>query len=167
MSYHREADDGWLVDAELLTQSIAFAAAADAYHATYTADNWKVLQFLFGRSIELALKSYALHKGANRKFLMDKLRHDLDAALVHAESQGLDLRGLPDLARGCIRTLNIWYKRKDLEYPLLRPYVFPQHRIVRGAVDRIIGSVYVAVYGEAQYAADRPNIRGLSIGADY
>lgn len=167
--YDSEADDGRLVDSELISHAVAFAAAADAYKLTYPQQDWKVLSFLMARSIELGLKAYALHKRADRQKLK-RLGHDLVAVLDFARNNGLKLESaLSDQEENSVGVLNVWYKDKYLEYPLIRPYAFPQFKIVRKILDNILASVYIAIHGQSEYERDRelPKFGGLKIVADY
>jgi hypothetical protein len=111
-------DNPNLFDNNLLQNAVSFAAAADAYAAVDKIGDWFPLYFLFGHSIELALKAFALSKGATEKDLM-RIGHSLVKALSRAESDGLNVSALlTDAERSAIDQL-----RKNMlatRYPLLQ-----------------------------------------------
>jgi len=127
--YDAAADDGCLIDTELLSHALAFAAAADAYVGVQQTD-WKVVHFLLGRSIELTLKAYALHVGVRTQGLR-KIGHDLAAALALAKERGLAVPGLSEQDERSVGVLGALYRDKYLEYPLVMLHAFPRFRIVR------------------------------------
>ena len=163
----RASDNDRLSDSALLFQAIEFAAAADAYAKATKGREWTVLHFLIGRSMELALKAYALHVGATERQLRNELGHNITAGLAFAEQNGLTVaNGLSSTDRQCIGRLGHWYEQKLLEYPLVQAYSFPRTRIIREILDRLIGAVFVDILGEPQYGFRREKRRKLGMSID-
>ena len=101
----------------LHTHAVAFSAAAEAVHSSKLADPLP-MYFLWGRTIELALKSFLLAEGQTVTKLRSKaFGHDLNALLHDAEVRGISgLIGHDAIHRGIVRFLNLDYVSKRFEY---------------------------------------------------
>ena len=152
MGNTRAPDNDKLVDSMILINAIEFASAADAYAVAGKLRDWFVLYFQFGQSFELTLKAFAIHVGATEKYLIKNLGHDLVAALQYAEQNGLImLGGLSGQDRDVIKLVSKWHQEQLTRYPLLQSYSFPNPRIVRDLLNRLLCSVFCAIWGEGQY----------------
>jgi hypothetical protein len=161
-------DNPKLADSTLLNHAWEFAAAADAFARADKLRSWMPLFFLFGRSIELAIKAYAIHSGATEKDVR-KIGHDLEKGLEFVEERGFVLSPpFDDQERNSVLLLNDHYSEKLLEYPLMQGYMVPQPRIMRGVVDRVIAAAFIAIWGVDRYHYDRARSRalGLTIPSD-
>jgi hypothetical protein len=154
---------------DFLDQAIEFAAAMDAYARLARTPSWTTMHFLIGRSMELALKAYALHCGADEKELMKRdLRHKLDAILARAEEDGFaTATPLTEQDRDTVRSLSYFYQNNLLAYPRRMNSLRRGTWFLRDLLDRIIGSVYVTTRGEAAYEHDRTvrRVPGLCVDA--
>ncbi len=101
----------------LHSHAIAFSAAAEAVHSSELADPLPKY-FLWGRTIELALKSFLLAEGETVAKLKSKaFGHDLNALLRDAKARGMSiLIGLNAIHNGIIQILNLDYMSKRFEY---------------------------------------------------
>jgi hypothetical protein len=80
-----------------------------------------VSRFLACRSVELALKAFLRAKGWEEDKLME-IGHNLQAALREAEKAGLsESCRIERVFRTHLIILNIWYEKKDFEYPFVAP----------------------------------------------
>ena len=99
------------------THAKEFFAAAEAVHSAPRVQQLP-LAFLWGRVIELLLKSYLLSAGVS----VDELRsrkygHNLVALYREARARGIDsLIGAEPLIDGLVHLLNLEYGTKRLEY---------------------------------------------------
>lgn len=83
--------------------------------------------FLVARAIELALKSSLLLRGHPVDWLKKEIGHDLDKGLKESTvSEGDERLNLSDEQLDAIRWINVYYARKDLEYPLTGAKRYPQ-----------------------------------------
>lgn len=103
------------------------------------------LAFLWGRSIELLLKSYLLSVGVT----LDQLRsrkygHNLVALHKKASAQGIDsLIGKDAIIPGFMQLLNIEYGTKRLEYRESGTmYHIPDAKVARQIIQRLIRGVH-------------------------
>jgi hypothetical protein len=142
---------------DFLDQAIEFAAAMDAYARLARTPSWTTMHFLIGRSMELALKAYALHGGADEKELMKKnLGHNLEAILARAEENGFATAvSLTERDRDAVRSLSYFYQKNLLAYPRRMNSLRHGTHFLRELLDRIIGSVYRTTRGEGTYEHDR------------
>jgi len=104
-----------------------------------------LLAFLWGRSIELLLKSYLLSKGETVEQLRSKkFGHNLVALYNAASAQGIDsLIGKDANVRGLMQVLNIEYCTKQLEYRESGArYHLPDATIARQVIQRLIRGVH-------------------------
>jgi hypothetical protein len=153
-------------DATLLNQAIECAAAADAYVVVGGLQSGFVPYLLLGIAMECALKGYAVTRGATEANL-NEIGHDLVKALARAESDGFNA-GLSDEERASVELLGRWHENKASTYPQVLGHVIPNPRIIRTVADRLIGAVFVAIWGPELYQEQRVNrpVRGLSVAAD-
>jgi hypothetical protein len=159
-------DNDKLFDGVLLQNAVAFAAAADAYAKTDKLREWFVLYFLLAQSAELALKAFAINRGATERELR-RSGHDLMRAIDHAERLGFG--GVLQLGaqdRAAIELLGKWHLEQLTRYPLMQGYVIPRPAIIRQILERIIAAVYVEVWGREQLEHDRASERGLGLSID-
>jgi hypothetical protein len=162
----RAPDNVRLSDFKLLAHAWEFAAAGDAFAKVDGFQSWMPLYFLYGRSMELAMKAFAIHKGATEKELRkrNEMWHDLVDCLRFVEARGFTMTPPLDAQeRGSVELLNHWYSEKILEYPLVQAYTLPNPGVVRSIVDRIIGATCIAIHGAERYSFDkkRGRFRGL------
>lgn len=101
----------------LLTHAAAFSAAAEAVHSSKLEDPLPKY-FLWGRTIELALKSFLLAEGRTVTELRSKaFGHDLNSLLLDARARGISkLLGLNAIHIGIVQLLNFDYMSKRFEY---------------------------------------------------
>jgi hypothetical protein len=113
-------DNPKLFDGVLLQNAVAFAAAADAYAKVDGLREWFVLYFLMGQGIELALKAFAVNKGATDRQLKT-IGHNLAEALRCAEDAGFGtVAPITDTERATIELLSKWHSEQVTRYPLSR-----------------------------------------------
>lgn len=159
-------DNPKLLDGVLLQNAVSFAAAADAYATADKLRDWFPLYFMFGQSVELALKAFALNKGATERELM-KIGHNLVEALGRAQSDGLNLPALFSAEeRSAIALLGKWHLEQVTRYRLLRGYAIPRPQIIREVLEKLITAVYTEVWGRDQFEEDRASERGLGLSLD-
>ena len=160
------SDNDKLLDSNLLENAVSFAAAADAYAARDEGRDWFPLYFLFGHSIEVALKAFILSKGASEVELR-RIGHNLVKALTGAESAGLDVSALlTDDERSSITLLSKWHVQQVTRYPLLQGYLIPRPLILRRLLEKIITATYVEIWDRDIFEHDRSDGRiGLSFDA--
>jgi hypothetical protein len=150
----------------LLQNAVSFVAAADAYAAVDKLRDWFPLYFMFGQSAELALKAFALNKGANERELM-KIGHDLVKALSRAQSDGLDVPALFSAdERAAIALLGKWHFEQVTRYPLLQSYAIPRPQVIREVLHKLITAVYIQIWGREVFEADRAGERALGLSFD-
>jgi hypothetical protein len=125
----------------LHTHAVAFSAAAEAVHASKLSDPLPKY-FLWGRTIELALKSFLLAEGQPAKKLK-QLGHDLDALLHAAKERGISgLIGLDSIYCAIIQILNWDYLSKLFEYRETgATYLLPDLTLTRQLVKRLLKGV--------------------------
>lgn len=159
-------DNPKLLDGVLLQNAVSFVAAADAYAAADKLRDWFPLYFMFGQSVELALKAFALNKGATERELT-KIGHNLVKALSRAQLDGLDVPALFSAdERAAIALLGKWHLAHVTRYPLLQGYAIPRPQIVREVLDKLIAAVYTEIWGRDVFEDDRASERGLGLSLD-
>jgi hypothetical protein len=163
MSVRSATDNAKLLDSNLLENAVSFAAAADAYAALDKGRDWFPLYFLFGHSIELALKAFILSTGSSEGELR-KIGHNLVKALTGAESAGLDVSSLlTDEERSSLTLLSKWHVQQVTRYPLLQGYLIPRPLVLRRLLEKIITATYVEIWDRGIFEHDRSEGRiGLS-----
>lgn len=127
----------------LHTHAVAFAAAADAVHSAKLADPLPTY-FLWGRTIELALKSFLLAEGqAVSKLKSKSFGHDLNALLRDAKARGISLLIGPNATQsGIVGLLNLDYMSKRFEYRETgATYHLPDKTLTRQFVKRLLRGV--------------------------
>lgn len=126
----------------LHTHAVAFSDAAEAVHAKKLSDPLPKY-FLWGRTIELALKSFLLAEGRSVAKLKKDFGHDLNALLRDAEARGIsDLIGPDSVYRGMVRVLNLDYVSKRFEYRETGAiYHLPDITLTRRLVKRLLRGV--------------------------
>lgn len=154
-------DNPQLVDSSLLQEAVGFAAAAAKF------PDWFVLYFLIGRSLELALKAYAIRHGASEKELR-ALGHSLRKTLDFVVTRGFVTD--PPLSTGEIAAVHLLsesYEHKFLEYPEVQGYVVPKSGPMRQVCDKVIAAAYTSIWGAQRYALDRQREKiGVSVDPD-
>lgn len=112
MSDHRETSHGFL------THAREFLIAAEVVVNRAEGISALPAYFLYGRSVELSLKSFLLGCGLTAKALAARaFGHNLVALLEEAEVQGLrEHVALEAVESGVIRLLSYDYMEKRLEY---------------------------------------------------
>jgi hypothetical protein len=154
---------------DFLDQAIEFAAAMDAYARLARTPSWTTMHFLISRSMELALKAYALHCGADEYELKKRdLGHNLEAILARTEKNGFATAvPLTEKDRDMVRSLSHFYQKNLLAYPRRMSSLRHGTQFLRELLDRIIGSVYRTTRGEETYEHDRTvrRVPGLCIDA--
>lgn len=159
-------DNPKLLDGALLQNAVSFISAADAYASVDKLRDWFPLYFLFGQSLELALKAFALNKGASERDLM-KIGHDLLKALRRAQSDGLDVPTLLSADKqSAVALLSKWHREQVTRYPLLQGYVIPRPLIVREILGKLIAAVYTEIWGRDVYEHDRASEHGHGLSLD-
>lgn len=127
----------------LLTHAVAFSAAAEAVHSSKL-DDPLPKYFLWGRTIELALKSFLLAEGQTVTELRSKaFGHDLNTLLRDAKARGVsNLIGLNAIHSGIVQVLNLDYMSKRFEYRETgATYHLPDVTLTRQLVKRLLRGV--------------------------
>lgn len=127
----------------LLIHAAAFSAAAEAVHSSKLNDPLPKY-FLWGRTIELALKSFLLAEGQTVTELRSKsFGHDLNALLRDAKARGIStLIGLNAIHIGIVQVLNFDYMSKRFEYRETgATYHLPDVTLTRQLVKRLLRGV--------------------------
>jgi hypothetical protein len=157
-------DNPQLVDNELFMHALATVAAADRSSIIKTQGNEFVLQFLLGRSMELALKAFLINHGFTERKLRG-IGHNLVDAFRAAENEGFRMSGGNEQTRDqWLEVLNENYSTKLFEYPLIRGYRVLNLRLVRNMIERTMWGVAVALWGESYVVAERNKARAQEIG---
>jgi hypothetical protein len=137
---------------ELLWAALSYAAAADAYVAQ---DPWYApppVLSLLARSIELALKAYAVHHGANADMLQYQLGSDLEVSLRYALDRKLAVPGgVLEEDRAVIRGLNTYQVQQGSGCPEVTAAHLPCTAAARNLLDRVLHGCCVASWGEAGF----------------
>jgi hypothetical protein len=123
--------------------AVAFSDAADTVHASNVADPLP-RYFLWGRAIELALKSFLLAEGVPIGHLKSKsVGHNLQALFDAAEARGIsELISPSGLDRGIVRLLNFDYMSKRFEYRETgATYGLPDPILLRRLIRRLLKGV--------------------------
>jgi hypothetical protein len=150
----------------MLAAGLAFAAAADAYVA---ADKWYLpgpVLMLLGRGLELALKAYAIHDGANADMLRYQLGSELETGLRHALDRGLavDVR-LDAQERASLRSLGEFLKSQRIGYPDVMALELPATADVRRLVERLMLACSRAIHGDGVPMGAGADSRGVRVEA--
>jgi hypothetical protein len=124
------------------------------------------VNFLIGRSIELAIKSFLAHRGTSLD-IIKRIGHDLEAALMQAERHGLEsMTSLTDDDRGILSVLNALYCSKQFEYPVNGAKCYP----VFGPLDlmalRILRPIIDTIPHASSFLARKPAGRILAEHAE-
>src|SRR5689334_20665070 len=122
------------------THAREFFAAAEAVHAT-SKPLQLPLAFLWGRTIELLLKSYLMSMGVKIQVLRSRdFGHNLLALYTDACDRGLlNLIGEQPTDRGLIQVLDFDYASKRFEYrDLSQKYHLPDPDLARKLIQRMI-----------------------------
>lgn len=99
--------------------------------------------FLWGRTIELFLKSYLLAEGVSVVELKTKYGHDLVKLFNEAHNRGIkSLIGKPVEDSAIVRLLNLDYLSKNFEYRIPgHAYTLPDEDMTRSLVKRLRSGV--------------------------
>jgi hypothetical protein len=117
-------------------------AADDAIGSEYLDVAPTSVTFLMGRSLELALKAFLIHKEIPLDFLKRDVGHNLERALTRAESAGLSsIVTLTDQDRSIIIMLNASYSKKDLEYFIRGAATYPLYRPLQSVCKRVLEAI--------------------------
>jgi hypothetical protein len=125
------------------THAREFFAAAEAVHASPKILSLP-LAFLWGRTIELLLKSYLMSRGVTIKDLRSrKYGHNLVALYSEACDRGLsDQVGIQPSDGGLIQLVNFDYGSKRFEYrDASEPYHLPEPELARRMIRRMIKGI--------------------------
>jgi hypothetical protein len=161
-------DEAGLEDQDLLWAAFSHAAASDAYVAQ---DPWYApspVLSLVARSIDLALKAYAVHHGASADTVRYQLGGDLEASLRYALDRGLVVPGgVLEEDRAVIRGLNAYQAEKRSGCPEVTSADLPCTAAARSLLDRLLHGCCVAAWGEAAclHKVAEGRTPGLSIDA--
>jgi HEPN domain-containing protein len=118
---------------------VSFACAAVAVQEAKLKDPLPVY-FLYGRSIELFLKSFLLSQGISiQKLKGNNFGHDLNSLFDEAKKHGiLSLIGHNPKLQGIIHLLNQDYSSKRFEYRETGgTYTLPHERCTKIVIDRL------------------------------
>jgi len=143
------ADNERLSGVALLQQAMAVAAAADAYSARGRPNiSALTLQFLLGRSLELALKAYLSHKDCAED-APKEIGQDLSMLLGQATAHSFEFRGgTGDADRRAVAALSPNYMRKLVGYSQGAAYYMVTSRVLRDLVHRAITAVFMDIWNE-------------------
>lgn len=125
------------------THAKEFFAAAEAVQAA-AKPKLLPLAFLWGRTIELLLKSYLLSHGLKIEELRSKkYGHNLVALHKEARLRGIDsLIGVSPIVTGLMQLLNVEYGSKRLEYREVGTmYRLPNAEVTRAIIQRMIKGI--------------------------
>jgi len=133
----------------LLHQAMAVAAAADAYSARGPSNiSALTLQFLLGRSLELALKAFLIHRNFTEARL-STFGHDLSELLGQATEHSFVLgSGTTEIDRKAVAALSSYYVAKLLEYPQTAGYQLVASGVLREILHRTIVAAFVEIWDE-------------------
>jgi len=123
--------------------AVAFSVAAEVVEASIVEDPLPTY-FLFGRTIELALKSFLLAEGIPIAKLKSKaLGHDLDALFSESERHGISKYiGREAIYYGIVKVLNIDYLSKRFEYRQTGAvYRLPDAVLIRRFINRLLQGI--------------------------
>lgn len=125
------------------THGKEFFAAAEAVLAA-PKHSVLPLAFLWGRTIELLLKSYLLSAGVSIQRLKSKeFGHDLVALHKEARARGIDpLIGSDPKITGLMQLLNFEYVSKRLEYREGGMYSIPEPELACLVIRRLLKGVH-------------------------
>ena len=160
-----------LSGAALLHQAMAVAAAADAYSARGRSNvSALTLQFLIGRSLELALKAYLTNKDC-AECSLKKNGLDLSKLLQQAAAHSFELySGTSDADRRAVAALGPNYMRKMIECHQADGHASVTSKVLREILNRAIVSVFTVIWNEdpVRFNLRRTSDRalGLSIADD-
>lgn len=136
----------------LLSAALSYAAAADAYVAQ---DPWYApppVLSLLARSMDLALKAYAVHHGASGDRLRYQLGSDLEVSLRYALDRKLAVPGgVLEEDRAVIRGLNTYQMHQRSGCPEVTSAHPPCTAAARSLLDRLLHGCCVASWGKAAY----------------
>lgn len=94
----------------------SFFEASKALQSANFADRLPIC-FLWGRSIELALKAFLLKNGITVDVLKKNFKHDLNKLLKEAEKHNIsEYIGKDPIIWAIVRVINASYKTKEYEY---------------------------------------------------
>ena len=127
----------------LHTHAVAFGAAAEAVNASRISDPLPKY-FLWGRTIELALKSFLLAEGQTATNLKSNaFGHDLNALFREAVARGISkMIGANTTNSAIVRVLNLDYLSKRFEYRHTRAsYHLPDVELTRQLVKRLLRGI--------------------------
>lgn len=102
------------------------------------------LAFLWGRTVELLLKSYLLSEGVSGEQLRSrKFGHNLVALHAEARARGIDgLLGTDPIDGGIVNILNLDYGSKRLEYRESEAnYSIPDAELARRVIRKLLRGV--------------------------
>ena len=125
------------------THGKEFFAAAEAVFSAPKAPILP-LAFLWGRTIELLLKSYLLTVGVSAIELRSRrFSHNLVALFEEARKRGIDdLLGGDPIDRGLIQLLNVEYGSKRLEYRHeWASYLLPDPVVTRRLIRKLLARI--------------------------
>ena len=120
-----------------------FFAAAEAVYASSKPQTLP-LAFLWGRTIELLLKSYLLSFGVSVERLRSReFGHNLVALYTEARTRGIDaLIGSDSVLAGLMQLLNLEYGSKRFEYRESGTmYSIPDAEIARAVIRRLLKGI--------------------------
>ena len=136
----------------LLWAALSYAEAADAYVAQ---DPWYApppVLSLLARSIDLALKAYAVHHGATADALQYQLGGNLEVSLRYALDRKLTVpAGVLEEDRAVIRGLDTYQTQQRSGCPEVTSANLPCTAAVRNLLDRLLHGCCAACWGEAAF----------------
>ncbi len=98
--------------------------------------------YLYGHSLELAIKCFLYKNGTTLKELKNNIGHDLETALNNAKNKGIDKYICIDSAyKNVVQGLNKYYKTKELEYMTSSNKTFPPLTDVKDAVKKTLNAL--------------------------
>lgn len=138
---HRQQNPNWTRALEFWGDAQMYLTAADAVRGSKVAGTDEIpAMFLYGRTIELALKAFLLARGETTQCLRKKeLGHDLSALyrLARRRQMGREVL-LAKREADAVERLSGPYAAKRLEYRRSGPYSLPMTPAVASAAKRLV-----------------------------
>lgn len=127
-----------------LVYASSYKRAADALIAQRTSELVVPTIYLLTHSLELALKSFLLRKGATaRRLAIKPYRHDVSYCLAAAEAKGLfGSFTLTVPQRDAVAAASVMFDKKELNYFFEKPAVFPNMEALQSALHAVLAAVF-------------------------